>query len=377
MKKRVFALLALLILIVPCITTRALAAPSNSAHAAILIHADSSAVLFSQNADEHMLIASTTKIMTALVVLENCDPTEKVEIKQEYTNTEGSSIYLKVGEVYTVRELLYGLLLASGNDAATALACYCAGSIEDFAQMMNEKAASMGLSNTSFRNPHGLDAEGHYSTASDLAAITCEALKNEQFAEIVSTKTYSFGEHSYINHNKLLWKYDGCMGVKTGYTMAAGRSLVSCAERNGMNLVCVTLSDPDDWNDHMSLYDWAYGAYEYRDVIPMGEIYSIPVISGETDSVGVTVASRARVLVQSDAELTYSLELPEFVYAGVKKNEVAGRIFVYANGEPLTEYPLVYTSDAPLADGMRLTAWQRIKKLWYLNNKYGFVFGGD
>lgn len=334
-------------------------------------------MLFSQNADEHMLVASTTKIMTALVVLENCDPEEQVEIKPEYTNVEGSSIYLEAGEVYTVKELLYGMLLSSGNDAATALACYCAGSIEAFAQMMNEKAASMGLSDSSFKNPHGLDAEGHYSTAADLAAITCEALKNELFAEIVSTKTYNYGDHSYNNHNKLLWKYAGCMGVKTGYTMAAGRSLVSCAERDGMKLVCVTLSDPDDWNDHMAMYDWAFSAYEYKDVFPMGEICSIPVISGETDSVGVTAASRTRVLVQSDAKLSYSLELPEFVYAGVKKDEVAGRIFVYANGETLTESPLIYNSDAPLSDGIRLTAWQRIKKLWYLTNKYGFVFGGD
>lgn len=167
------------------------------------------------------------------------------------------------------------------------------------------------------------------------------------------------------------------MGVKTGYTMAAGRSLVSCAERDGMKLVCVTLSDPNDWNDHMALYDWAFETYEYKDVLPMGEIYSVPVISGEIDSVGVTVASRKRVLVQSDATLSYSLELPEFVYAGVKEDEVAGRIFVYANGELLTEYPLVFASDAPLADGIRMTAWQRLKNLWYLTNKYGFVFGGD
>jgi D-alanyl-D-alanine carboxypeptidase (penicillin-binding protein 5/6) len=377
LKKHTVALLALLILTTPFFYTRASAAPANSAKASVLVHADSGTVLFSQNADEHMLIASTTKIMTALVVLENCDPEERVEIKQEYTDTEGSSIYLKTGEVYTVRELLYGLLLASGNDAATALACYCAGSIEAFAQMMNEKAVSMGLSNTSFRNPHGLDAEGHYSTASDLASITCEALKNELFAEIVSTKVYSFGEHSYVNHNKLLWKYKGCMGVKTGYTMAAGRSLVTCAERNGMKLVCVTLSDPNDWNDHMALYDWAFSSYEYKNVIPMGEIYSVPVISGEIEKVGVTATCGVSVLVQADAELTYSFELPEFVYAGVKKGEVAGRIFVFSNGEQLTECPLVFASDAPLADGIRMTAWQRIKKLWYMTNKYGFVFGGD
>ncbi len=189
-----------------------------------------------------MLIASTTKIMTALVVLENCSPDDQVKILPEYTSVEGSSMYLKAGESYTVRDLLYGMLLVSGNDAATALAYYCGGSIAGFAEMMNAKAREMGLTNSSCKNPHGLDADGHYSSAEDLAEITREAMKNELFAKIVGTKTYTIGEQTYMNHNKLLWNYDGMLGVKTGYTMAAGRSLVSCAERNGLRLICVTLS---------------------------------------------------------------------------------------------------------------------------------------
>lgn len=351
------------------------AAPQNSATSAILIEAKTGKVLFSQNANEHMLIASTTKIVTALVVLKHCSPDDKVEIKPEYTNVEGSSIYLKAGDVYTVKDLLYGLLLASGNDAAVALAYYCGGSIEGFAKMMNEEVASLGLSDSSFKNPNGLDAEGHYSSAADLAAITAEALKNEVFATIVSSKTYTSGERSYINHNKLLWQYEGCKGVKTGYTMAAGRSLVSCAERNGLELICVTLCDPNDWSDHSALYDWGFSKYEYRDVLPLNNLWKVPVISGGVESVGVRAASPTSQLISKDAKLSYRPELPQFVYAGIREGDVAGRVFVYADGEEIGEYTLVYSEDVPLADDSSMTAWQRIKKVWYLTNKYGFVFG--
>ncbi len=376
MKKVLSGVLSAIIFFAFLMPQRAYATPSNSAQAVILVHADTGQILYSENADSRMLIASTTKIMTALVVLENCDPDEQVKILPEYTKVEGSSMYLKAGESYTVRDLLYGMLLVSGNDAATALACYCGGSIEEFADMMNKKASQMGLSNSSFRNPHGLDADGHYSSAEDLAAITCEAMKNALFAKIVSTKTYTVGEQTLMNHNKLLWNCEGCLGVKTGYTMAAGRSLVSCAERNGLRLVCVTLSDPDDWNDHKALYDWAFNNYEYRRVLPMGVICELPVISGEADSVGITAAGDTSILVEKSAAISFSLELPEFVYAGVKSGECAGRAFVKQNDNVIAEYPLIYTEDVDLADNARLSAWERIKRAWFIANRYGFVFDG-
>ncbi|NLH01762.1 MAG: D-alanyl-D-alanine carboxypeptidase, partial [Clostridiales bacterium] len=346
------------------------------AGAAILVHADTGKVLFSKNADSRMLIASTTKIMTALVVLENCSPDEQVKILPEYTKIEGSSMYLKPGETYTVRDLLYGMLLASGNDAATALACHCGGSIEGFAEMMNKKAAELGPCNSSFRNPHGLDADGHYSSAEDLAIITCEAMKNDLFAKIVSTKTYTVGDQTYMNHNKLLWNYEGTLGVKTGYTMAAGRSLVSCAERNGLRLVCVTLSDPNDWNDHKALYDWGFENYEYKNILPMGVICQVPVISGEKDSVGVIAPEDTRVLVKKGVKLDMKLELPEFVYAGFGKGDCAGRIFVTADDNEVGEFPLVYTESVKVADNAKLSAWERFKRTWFIVNKYGFVFQG-
>ena len=377
MKKVTSGLVTAIIFLSILIPQAAYAVPENSAESVVLIQADTGQVLYSQNADSHMLIASTTKIMTALVVLENCDPDEQVKILPEYTKVEGSSMYLKAGESYTVRDLLYGMLLVSGNDAATALAYHCGGNIQGFADMMNKKASDMGLSNSSFRNPHGLDADGHYSSAADLAAITCEAMKNELFAKIVSTKTYTVGDQTYMNHNKLLWNYNGCLGVKTGYTMAAGRSLVSCAERNGLRLVCVTLSDPDDWDDHMDLYDWAFENYEYRQVLPMGVICEIPVISGVKDSVGITAATDSPILLDKNAKVNFSLELPEFVYAGVKAGECAGRAFVKENDKVVAEYPLNYTEDVALADNARLSPWERIKRAWFIANRYGFVFDGN
>lgn len=352
-------------------------APGDSAEASILIHADTGRVLCSKNADARMLIASTTKIMTALVVLNHCDPDETVEIKPEHSAIEGSSTYLKPDGEYTVRDLLYGMLLASGNDAAAALACHCAGDIASFAQMMNDTAAQLGLENSSFENPHGLDGENHYSSAYDLAMIAREALKNELFAEIVASKTHTIGEQTYVNHNKLLWNYEGCVGVKTGYTMAAGRTLVSCAERDGMKLICVTLSDRDDWNDHMALYDWAFSEYENRSLLPMGEISRIPVISGEQDSIGVRASENSRVFCEKGREIELRLELPRFVYAGIREGEPAGIARVYSGEELLGEYELVYSETVGVAQSIRMTPWEKFLRVWYMANKFGFVLGGE
>ena len=226
------------------------AEPGVSAKSAILMHADSGRVLYEKNADEHMLIASTTKIMTAIVVLEHCALDELVEADERSAGIEGSSMYLKAGESYTVEDLLYGLMLASGNDAASALALHVADSLEDFAALMNEKAAALGMTESSFKNPHGLDEEGHYSTARDMAKLAAYCMENPDFARIAGAVSHTVGEQTYVNHNRLLREYDGCLGLKTGYTMAAGRTLVTCAERDGARYVCVTLNDPDDWDDH-------------------------------------------------------------------------------------------------------------------------------
>ena len=353
----------------------AFSAPEISAEAAVLIHADSGRVLYAKDAGTPRLIASTTKIMTALVVLDNCEIDERFEIPLECTGIEGSSMYLKAGESYSVRDLLYGMLLCSGNDAASALALHCAGSIESFAGLMNEKARGLGLQNTSFENPHGLDGENQYASAYDLALITAEAMRNSEFAEIVSSKSYSLGDKTYVNHNKLLWRVDGCVGVKTGYTMAAGRTLVSCVERAGMKLIFVTLSAPGDWEDHTAIYEWAYNEYEYAAVMPMGELCRVPVISGESESVGIVGDLQLKLLFRRGIELDFAVELPRFVYAGINKGEVAGSLIIReTDGEEVT-FPLYYSESVPIAEESRLSPVQRFFKAWFLSNKYGFVPG--
>ncbi len=334
--------------------------PENSAESIIIMDADSGTVLFENNSEEKTLIASTTKMMTALVVLENCSWDEEVKIKKEYTNIEGSSIYLKTGEVFTVKELLYGLMLASGNDAAVALACHTAGSIEDFAKLMNERASALGLNNTAFKNPHGLDEEGHYSTARDLAEIARAAIKNEKFREIVSTKCIAVHERVLANHNKLLWKYDGTIGIKTGYTMKSGRSLVSCVERDGTTLIIVTINDRNDWNDHMALYDWGFENFSKKRVVDAkNTVYSVPVISGVNETVSVCAETDVDILLSAEDEYEVKVYLPRFVFAPVSVGDAIGRIDVFLNGEQIGETSLICTEDIQLDKENTLNFWQR------------------
>lgn len=319
-------------------------APTVSARCAVVTDVNGN-VLYSKNADEKMLIASTTKIMTALVVIENCSLDETFVIKPEHTAVEGSSMYLKNGEEVTVLEVLYGLLLESGNDAAAALAYHVGGSIDGFAEMMNNKAAALGLENTSFRNPHGLDAEGHYSTAHDLAVIMAEAMKNDDFRRITSTKSISIGGRTLSNHNKLLSTCEGVSGGKTGYTKSAGRSLVSSCERDGLSLICVTLNAPDDWTDHTALYDWAYANYEASPIIDsILPIEEIPVISGTAESVGIITDGTIRLTVEKGKTVTTKTILPKFVYAPIAAGDAAGRIDIFIDNEFKGSVALVFSN---------------------------------
>lgn len=231
---------------------------SLSASSACLLDCSSGRILYAKDAATPRLIASTTKIMTALLIAEQCNPDARVRIPTEAVGIEGSSMYLEAGEILTVRDLLYGLMLHSGNDAAVALAIYCAGDAGSFVDRMNQRAEQLGLQQTEFANPNGLDNEHNRSTAEDLARLAACALENELFREVVSTKTYTNGIRTMTNHNKLLWRYEGAIGVKTGYTRAAGRILVSAAERDGRRLVAVTMNAPDDWNDHTRLLDYGF-----------------------------------------------------------------------------------------------------------------------
>ena len=262
MRKRLCGAILALVMLLTLLPCRA-EAVQLSAAAAILMDAESGEVLFEKDVGRRMRIASTTKIMTALVALECARLTDTITVTQDHM-VEGSSMYLKPGETVTVEELLYGLMLCSGNDAALALAD-CCGGLDAFVQAMNDKAAALGMKDTSFANPNGLDDEDHYSTAYDMALLSAYAVENPTFRRICSTRTATVGGRTMTNHNKLLTQVEGCIGMKTGYTKAAGRTLVSCAERQGRRLVAVTLCDGNDWADHKALYDLGFAAVETKD----------------------------------------------------------------------------------------------------------------
>ena len=337
-----------------------------SAKAAILMHADSGRVLYEKNADEHMLIASSTKIMTAIVVLEHCELDDLVEVDSRSAGIEGSSMYLKAGESYTVEDLLYGLLLVSGNDAASALALHVADSMEEFAELMNAKAAELGMTESSFKNAHGLDEEGHYSTARDMAKLAAYCMGNEDFARIAGTVSHTVGEQTLVNHNRLLREYDGCLGLKTGYTMAAGRTLVTCAERDGARYVCVTLNDPDDWDDHKALYDWAFANYSFAEVIPAGLSYEVPLISGAEMTAPAETEGAAYALIQNGESYDMELELPAFAFAPISEGERAGRAVACSDGQEIASVRIVYSEDVEVDRELKLTPGERFLRFWVL-----------
>lgn len=321
-------------------------APALSAKRAILLDAESGRVLYEKDADEKSLIASTTKIMTGLLVCEHGALDEPFEVPAAAVGIEGSSMYLKAGEQVTPRTLLYGMMLRSGNDAATALAIYIAGSCEAFAARMNARAQALGLAHTRFANPHGLDSEENYSTARDLAALTREALKNETFREVVSTKTVTMAERCLTNHNKLLWRYDGAIGVKTGYTKAAGRILVSAAERDGRTLIAVTICDPDDWRDHARLLDYGFSQYTQVEFAAEGApVGRAMVAGGEAPSVALVTREALRYPMLSDERAQLQLRVPAIVCAPVAQ-EQAGTLDLLIGGERVASVPVDFAAAA-------------------------------
>lgn len=375
---RLTALLLLMAIAIGALTVNAQAAePSVSAESCILVDAESGTVIYEKNPDNRMLIASTTKIMTALVALENCSPDDIVEIEKEWAAVEGSSMGLSPGEFCSLRELLYGLLLASGNDAGVAVACHTAGSVEKFAELMNRKAEELGMENSHFANPHGLDHEAHFSTARDMAILASAAMKNAELALIASTDEVTLPRgRRFSNHNKLLKNCEGCIGIKTGYTSKAGRTLVSACERNGTRLICVTLRDGDDWADHARLYDWGFENYETVKVTDAEKILgTLPLISGGTSFVDVAAGNDLRLFVKKGAEIKTVMSLPRFACAGLEKGDQVGRMIIYADGEEAAIVPIVCAEDAPVDESVPLNFWERVRWAWYIGNKYSNPIG--
>lgn len=328
--------------------------PSLSAQSALLMEAQSGAIAYEKNAHTRLPMASTTKIMTALVALELASPDTEISVDERAVGTEGSSIYLCKGEVLKLEELLYALMLESANDAAVAIAIGVSGSEEAFVDAMNAKAASMGLSDTHFANPHGLDAEAHYTTAYELAVIAREALQNPLLKTIVSTRKTTIPHQNIdavrllVNHNKMLRLYDGCIGVKTGYTQKSGRCLVSAAERDGVTMIAVTIDSPDDWNDHTKLLDFGFSNYRSVELCPADFQLCLPVVGGSdnyvmlgvTQSVSITLPSNAGVIEQT-------VECPRHAFAPVKGGDICGRMLFFCDTdndgikETIKEVPLV------------------------------------
>ena len=317
-----------------------------SARSALLYEPETKTVIFSKNADERLPMASTTKIMTALVSIERENLDKEIKIDERAVGVEGSSAYLKAGEIFSLKELLYALMLQSANDAAEAIAYAIAGSVDAFAELMNQKASSLGLADTNFTNPHGLDDADHYTTAHDLAIIAASALEYPEFYEITSTKTKRVERNGisrlFVNHNKLLSRYEGCIGIKTGFTKKSGRCLVSAAEREGIRLICVTLDAPSDWNDHKMLLNYGFSSLERQTLFSAESFeYSLPILNSEKDSVRIGLSEDVSIISFEDASpIEYEIQLPRFVSAPIKAGSNVGRIVVTRDDKPISTHDL-------------------------------------
>ncbi len=353
MKK--FCLMLALLILFSSTAFPVYAAPDVSASAAVLMEADSGRILIDVNAHTRLPMASTTKIMTALVALRHSKPDDVVTISEKAVGIEGSSVYLKAGEQLTMEQLLYALLLESANDAADAIAIAIAGDIPSFAALMNETAADLGLTESHFTNPHGLDEDDHYTTAYDLALLTRHALQDPVFAKIVSTYKTTIplsgaeGTRVLVNHNKMLKTYEGAIGVKTGYTRRCGRCLVSAAERNGVTMIAVTLSAPDDWRDHTAMLDYGFSHYTCETLAVSGEyICTIPCLGGTAASVTVSNHADVRCVLPVDhgpVTVTFAANRP--LCAPCTAGDEVGTLHFTCDGKEIVCIPLCVDADVP------------------------------
>ena len=352
-------------------------APSVSAQSAVLIDGRSGSVLFEKQADLRLPMASTTKIMTALVALEYLPLDTVITVDPRAVGVEGSSVYLVAGEQLTLEQLLYALLLESANDAATAIAIGVADSVEAFAELMNQTARDMGLENTCFQNPHGLDHAEHYTTARELAQIASEALKHPTIATIVATRKTTIphsgndGVRLLVNHNRLLRDYENAIGVKTGYTKRSGRCLVSAAEENGAMLIAVTLNAPDDWRDHTSLLDYGFSKMETVTLCEAHQIcLPVSVVGGEQNAVFVSNSDELTVAIPiNHSEIKKIVEVPRFLYASVEAGDMVGRLVYQSDldgdgtAETIGEVALTAQTSVKQKNGKK-TIWQWLCSLW-------------
>lgn len=320
-----------------------------SAESCIVICADNGKIVYEKNANCKMPVASTTKIMTALLTLEKAQAEDiDVTITDKMVPVEGSSMCLKVGNILSLSSLAKGMLTVSGNDAANSAAITIGGSMELFADMMNEKAKQIGMNNTHFVTPSGLDDENHYSTAYDMALLGAYAMENENFYNIASSKKSEvlFKDTNetvpYYNENRMLNRYPGCIGIKTGFTKSAGRCLVTCAQRDKLRLIAVTLNAPDDWNDHEKLLNYGFLHMKALTLDENDEIF-IDLVGGNSDKLAVGTKRFSKIIVEQEnvGKISKVINLPKFIYAPVKEGQVVGKIEYYVCDKLVAENELI------------------------------------
>lgn len=322
---------------------------SVSAEGAALIIAESGELIFGKNENKQLSMASTTKIMTSLLLLEENTPEKEITVTSAMTSVEGTSMGLLPGDKVTCEALVYGMLLESGNDAANTAAYVVSGSPAKFAELMNQKAKLIGMENTNFVTPSGLDAAEHYSTAYDMALLGAYAVSNPEFAKICSTNSISleYGNPPYrrrlSNHNRLLTMYDGAFGIKTGFTKKSGRCLVSAAERNGVTLIAVTLNAPDDWNDHTKMFDYGFSVVDNQELKTDTSNLTVPVIGGNKACVSVSLGEECCYPVLKGESISVKSEilLKKFIYAPVKEGQTVGEVRYYSDGKQIASQTLV------------------------------------
>ncbi len=340
-------------------------ASAYSAQAYAVLDADTGVLLDGAQETQRLPMASTTKIMTGLLAAESGKLQQIITVSAASAGVEGSSMYLKQGEQLPLQEVLYGLMLCSGNDAAECIAENLGGR-NTFVRRMNERAQQLGLSNTHFDNPSGLDGKTHYTTAHELAQLAAAALKNPIFAQIVATKSYTAGTRTMVNHNKLLRMYPDTVGVKTGYTLTAGRCLVSAAKRNGRTVVAVTLHDRDDWNDHMHMLDAAFASMHTQTAAQAGEAaQTISVQTGEQRQVQAVYQEDLTASLFDEEQAEIRVSCAAFLYAPVQKGDICGSAQLVCNGVVLDETALVCAQSVALDSAQEDTSLSEKLRHWW------------
>lgn len=346
LKKYVVLLLVLVIFVMPI----KVSAVSVSAKAAVVLNGDDGEVIFSKNDDQKLPMASTTKIMTGLLLCEYGNFEREITVTEKMLMVEGSSMGLLPGDKITLHDLLYGLMLASGNDAANVIAYVLGGSIDGFVNQMNQKAKELGLDNTHFATPSGLDADDHYTTAYELGILTLYAMKNAEFAKAVFCEkaTLNYGNPPYkrslTNHNKMLKMYDGAVGVKTGFTKKSGRCLVTAAKRDGKFVIAVTLNAPSDWSDHKKLLDYGFSQIKQTHYSPSIDCYNLPVINGKSEIFSVKIEPLTLNTLDTE-DIKSEVFLPKFLYAPIEKGDCLGKVVYYQGKKVIFEKEILAQSD--------------------------------